>query len=171
MILHRYVLHVSIAAALVTVGCAKAPPPTAPPALPPITIAAPVEARVRATMTIAASADTNPDANGRPSPVVVRVYQLRSDNAFTNTEFFPLFDDDQKTLGQELISVNEYTLAPADKQSIDISVAGETRFVGVVAAFRDIRNAQWRGIVPAPREGLTVAVERARVVVTPVAGK
>ena len=44
--------------------CGKGPKPAAP--------LAPVSAR----MTIAASADANPDASGRPSPVVVRVYQV-----------------------------------------------------------------------------------------------
>jgi len=38
------------------------------------------------------------------------------------------------------------------------------RFVGVVAAYRDIRNAQWRVVVPAPlKNGTTLSVERARV--------
>ena len=34
-------------------------------------------------LALQASADTNPDASGRPSPVVVRVYQLKNDAAFT----------------------------------------------------------------------------------------
>lgn len=121
-------------------------------------------------MTIAASADVNPDASGRPSPVVVRVYQLRTDAAFSTAEFFALFDEEQKVLGQELISRDEFMIGPTEKRTIDISLAGETRFVGAVAAFRDIRNAQWRSIVAAPGGGLTVAIERARVVLTP-AGK
>jgi type VI secretion system VasD/TssJ family lipoprotein len=56
-----------------------------------------------------------------------------------------------------------------ERQALDITVAGETRFVGAIAAFRDIRNAQWRSIVPAPRGGLTVSVERARVVLAATA--
>ena len=162
-----------VAAAVVQVSCGKAPPvaPPAPPAVPPIslTIAAPEDAKIKASMVLAASADTNPDASGRPSPIVIRVYQLRTDAAFTNADFFALFDDDQKVLGPELISRNEFMLAPMERQTLDITVAGETRFVGAIAAFRDIRNAQWRSIVPAPRTGLTVSVERARVVLAAAA--
>jgi predicted component of type VI protein secretion system len=33
-----------------------------------------------------------------------------------------------------------------------------------VAAFRDIRNAEWRVLVPVTRKGLTVDVGRSRVV-------
>jgi type VI secretion system protein VasD len=159
---HRpYLLAWTVVGVLAAAACAKAPPPAPPPS---ITIAAPPDARVKAPMTLAASADTNPDGTGRPSPVVVRVYQLRTDAAFTGADFFQLFDDEQKVLGAELISRDEFVLAPAERRTLDVTVSGETRYVGVVAAFRDIRNAQWRGLVPAPRKGLTVTVERARIV-------
>jgi type VI secretion system protein VasD len=144
-------------------GCGKAPPQPVPPA---ITIAAPVDAKVKAPLTLAASADSNPDATGRPSPVVVRVYQLKTDGAFAGADFFALFEDDQKVLGPELISRDEFVLAPAEQRMLDVTVSGETRYVGAIAAFRDIRNAQWRVLVPASSKGLTVAVERARIVLT-----
>lgn len=146
-------------------GCGKAPP--APPAADaPITIAARPEALAPARMTLAAAADANPDGTGRPSPIVVRVYQLRSDAAFSRAEFVDLFDDEQMVLGPELITRDEYTLVPAERQIIAVSVQEETRFVGAIAAFRDIRNAQWRAVVPAPRQGLDVSVERARIVLS-----
>jgi len=160
--------HLFVCASVVMVAaaaCAKAPPP----ALPPITIAAPPETKTKSAMTLAASADTNPDANGRPSPVVVRVYQLKTDAAFKGAEFFALYDDDQKVLGPELISRDEFVLAPSEKKTINVAVSKETRFVGALAAFRDIRNAQWRGLVVAPqRSSLNVAVERARIVLSVV---
>ena len=164
----RYALVQALAAMLAAGACAKAPPPPALPALPPITIAAPAETKTKSAMVLAASADTNPDATGRPSPVVVRVYQLKTDAAFKGADFFALFDDDMKVLGPELISRDEYVLAPAERKTIDVVVSGDTRFVGALAAFRDIRNAQWRGLVPAPRAGLNVTIERARVVVSAV---
>jgi type VI secretion system protein VasD len=149
----------------VAAGCAKAPPPAPPPQIP-LTITAAPEAKIKAPMTIAVSADVNPDSSGRPSPVVVRVYQLRTDAAFRSADFFALFEDDQKALGPELISRDEFTMAPSERKTMDVTVSGETRFVGAIAAFRDIRNAQWRVLVPATTKGLDVAVERARVVMT-----
>jgi type VI secretion system protein VasD len=149
-------------AVLLAAGCAKAPP--APPAM---TIAAGANASRRASMTIAAAADVNPDVNGRPSPIVVRIYQLRTDAAFGKAEFFALFDDEQKILGEELISRDEFMVAPGEKRTLDIALAGETRFVAALAAFRDIRNAQWRGILETPKGGVTVGIERAGVALTP----
>ena len=164
---------VVIALAAGTAACFRgkpalpAPAPAAPPAVPTsITITAPPEAKIKAAMTVAAGPDANPDSAGRPSPVVVRVYQLRTDAAFSKAEFFTLFDDDQKALGQELISRDEFVLAPSEKRTLDVSVASETRFVAAIAAFRDIRNAQWRAVIPASRGALSVVVERARVVLS-----
>lgn len=131
-----------------------------------MTIAAAGDAKIKAPMTISVSEDANPDSNGRPSPVVVRVYQLKTDAAFTASEFFPLFDDEQKVLGPELISRDEFVLAPAERRTIDVALSGETRYVGAIAAFRDIRNSEWRVLVPAPRNGLTVAVEKDRIVLS-----
>ena len=154
----------ALAALLAAAGGAKAPPP---PTLPPITIAAPPEARTKSAMTLIANADTNPDRNGRPSPIVVRVYQLKTDAAFNGADFFALYDDDQKVLGAELITRDEYVLNPSDRKTIDVSVSRDARFIGALAAFRD-RNAESRALVPAPRGGLNVTIERARIVVSAV---
>ena len=142
----------TFAAILVMVSCASAPPKPS-----------------KAKVTLAASADSNPDSGGRASPVVVRVYQLKTDAVFTGADFFALFDDDQKVLGQELIGRDEFVVAPSEKRTVEVAVAKTARFVGVVAAFRDIRNSQWRVVVPAPlkKDDMTVAVERARVTFTP----
>jgi type VI secretion system protein VasD len=139
-------------AAVTLAGCGKSP----------IVLARPKPAT--SPLLISASADTNPDANGRPSPVVVRVYQLKTDDAFVNAEFFPLFDDDMKVLGPALISRDEYVLAPAEHRMVEVAVADDAKFLGAVAAFRDIRNTEWRVLVPVTRKGLNVAVERTRVV-------
>jgi len=148
-------------------ACGKTPP-VAPPALPPsITIMAPPDTKVTASMSLRASADVNPNDTGRPSPVVVRVYQLRTDTLFAAADYNALFGDDQKALGQELVSRDEITLGPSESESRPIVLAGDTRFVGVFAAFRNDRNSQWRALIPVPKKGFTVAVERARIALSP----
>jgi type VI secretion system protein VasD len=138
----------AFAGLLVMSACASSPPKPA-----------------RTRLTIAATPDTNPDATGRPSPVVVRVYQLKADTAFTGADFFALYDDEMKVLGAELIGRNEYVLAPSERRTLELDVSADARFVGIVAAYRDIRNAQWRTVVQAPlrRDEVTINVERARV--------
>jgi type VI secretion system protein VasD len=166
-------LRAAVCAAALTVACAKASPPAAPAApapapapAPALTIAAPSDAPTSTPMTLLVAADVNPNASGRPSPIVVRVYQLRTDGRFGAAEFEPLYADDRAALGEELISRDEFVLEPAEKRVVNVDVAAATRYVGVVAAYRDIRNAQWRGLLEAPRKGFTVAVERTRVQVS-----
>jgi type VI secretion system protein VasD len=145
----------------------KATPPAQP--VPPQVVLpppAPAPEPYRARITLAASADVNPDATGRPSPIVVRIYQLKSDAAFGGADYFPLFDDEQKVLGSDLITRREYVMAPAEQRVIELDIDLDARFVGVLAAFRDIRNAEWRALVPAARKDLTVAIGRARAGLT-----
>lgn len=108
----------------------------------------------KARMTVIAQSDVNPDAGGRPSPVVVRVYQLQQDAKFANADFFALFDDEQQALGADLLARDEVTLAPGERKEVQVDVKGEAKFVGAVAAYRDIRNSQWRAVQPAPKKGL-----------------
>ena len=123
----------------------------------------------KATVALSAAADVNPDATGKPSPVIVRVYQLKGDTAFSGADFFALFDDDMKVLGPELIGREEYVLTPSEKRTVELAVLKTAKFVGVIAAFRDIRNSQWRVLVPAPlkKNNVTLSVERARVQLAP----
>jgi type VI secretion system protein VasD len=127
---------------------------------------------VKAHMTVTARADVNPDAMGRPSPIIVRVYQLKDDAAFSGADFFAVFDQEQATLGPSLIGREEFAMAPGAEQSLEYPVSQDASFVGVVAAFRDIRNAEWRVLKPAPHKALkdvvkkntvSVVVERSRV--------
>lgn len=129
----------------------------------------------KARMTVSAQADVNPDADGRASPVVVRVYQLQQDAKFANADFFALFDDEAQALGADLLARDEVTLAPGERKEVQVDVKGEAKFVGAIAAYRDIRNSQWRALKPAPKKGLLdvikkdgvqVDVARAKVSVT-----
>jgi type VI secretion system protein VasD len=124
-------------------------------------------AKVKIPMTVAARADANPDSTGQPSSVVVRVYQLKSDGVFSRSEFFPLFDDDQKALGADFVSRQEFVLSPAENRNLDITLDDDAQFVGAIAAFRDIRNTQWRVTARTPLRGLTIIVERARLLAIP----
>jgi type VI secretion system protein VasD len=157
-----------LAAAAIAIACGKAPPLPPPAAPPPLTIAAPPEASVKASLTIAVAGDANPDRNGRPSQVIVRIYQLRTDSAFAAADLLPLYDDEKAILGPELISRDEFVLQPADSRTIDVAVSKETRFIGAIVPFRDDRNAQWRALLPVTKGGVKVDVGRASVMLSAV---
>ena len=66
---------------------------------------------------ILASFEINPDANGRPSPLVVRIYELKSISAFNDADFFKLYDEEVATLGGDLLSREEFELTPGESKS------------------------------------------------------
>jgi type VI secretion system protein VasD len=115
---------------------------------------------VKARLSIEAAADANPDSAGRPSPVVVRIYQLKDDAAFGNADFFAIFDQEDATLAGVLVGREEFMLAPGDQRKAEFAVSRDAKFVAVAAAFRDIRNSQWRVLQPAPKKGLTNIVKK-----------
>lgn len=92
---------------------------------------------------IDADSGVNPGETGEPSPVVVRIYELRGIKAFSNANYFD-FDDDTKLLGADLIASREYEMTPGSQQVYDSSISPEAAYVGVIAGFRDIQSAQWR---------------------------
>lgn len=132
-----------------TAGCGSAAPPL-------------VEGSIKADPT------TNPDLHGRPSPVVVRVYELKSLEAFNNADFFSLFEKESETLGSELVGREQYDLRPAETRPYKRQLQPDTKFIGVVAAFRDLENSRWRQAAPVPVKRavtLTVGIEARAVTV------
>ncbi len=94
--------------------------------------------------------NVNPDRAGRPSPIVVRVYELKSVAAFNGADFFSLFDNEQATLSSELVGREEFQLQPAETRQYRRQLQPDTKFIGVVGAFRDLDQARWRQSVPVP---------------------
>lgn len=105
----------------------------------------------------------NPDNNDRPSPLVIRVYELSARNAFQNSDFFNLYDDAERTLGDDLLSVEDIVVRPGKVHKHPMSLNKETRYIGIMAAFRDIQNAQWRVLAEADPRGydkLDIRIDR-----------
>ena len=96
---------------------------------------------------ITAVADLNPDGNGRPSPVVVRVYELKTLSNFENADFYALYDEEAATLGADLVARDELEIRPGDERRYERTADPTTHYLGVIAAFRDLENARWRASV------------------------
>ena len=125
-------LATSALVALLIAGCAAAPKPVP---------------QTEVTGVLQASANVNPSVSKRPSPLLVRVYELKSATAFNNADFISLYQRDQAELGVEMVGREEVTLNPGDSRPISKMSAPETRFVGVFAAYRDLDHAKWRGVL------------------------
>ena len=107
---------------------------------------------------MAVETDANRGPGGQALPIVVRLYELKAQGAFSSADFFSLYDRESETLGGELISREEVTLAPGQTRKIQKNLNPETRYLGVLGAFRDIDHAAWRALVPIT-EGRDNAIE------------
>lgn len=108
---------------------------------------------------IVAAAQLNPTAARQPRPLVVRIYELKSTAAFATADFMSLYQGDQAAIGAEMVSREEMTLQPGQTIPYKKTLSPDTRFIGVVAAYRDLEHATWRTVVavqPAQEQKLTI---------------
>jgi type VI secretion system protein VasD len=94
-----------------------------------------------------ASAQVNPDARKRPSPVVVRVYELKSRTQFDATDFISLFERDKDVLGGDLVARDEFVMRPGESKDIKKQPAPETKFLAVLVGFRDLEKSRSRAVI------------------------
>ena len=128
------------------IGCGGDDPPP-PPAPPPPKIV---------NLTVKAAANVNPNGAGLPSPVVVRIYQLTGVTGFAETDFFELQDDAAGALGDELVGSELFVLAPGGVEVYARELGDDVRFVGIIAAFRDLGAGKWRSFHAVPPAATTL---------------
>lgn len=104
--------------------------------------------------------NVNPDGTNRPSPVVVRVYELSSAETFRSAGFFDLYDEPRAVLERDLLSMSELVVRPGLVQMQPMQLNRKTRYIGVVVAFQNIEDAQWKLVLDArPRAYQTMNIE------------
>lgn len=104
---------------------------------------------------LTASDQLNPDLHGRPSPVVLRLIELKHPVAFENADFFSLYERAKESLSPDLVTSEELELRPGQSIELKLSIESTSRYVGVLAAYRDLAQARWRYVVPVTPMGLT----------------
>jgi type VI secretion system protein VasD len=123
-------LAAAVCAASTLIGCAGGPPKPA-----------------QVSGTVQASPQLNPSTTRRPSPLLVRMYELKSVAVFNAADFISLYQRDQAELGTDLIAKEEFVLGPGETKLFTKTLSPDTRFLGVIGAFRDVEHAKWRSSV------------------------
>ncbi|UZE97334.1 type VI secretion system lipoprotein TssJ [Alkalimarinus alittae] len=97
---------------------------------------------------LTASGDLNPDISGRPSPLVVRLYELKAPSIFENADFYSLYDYGKETLGPDFVEMEELTLKPGEQLKMKLALQNDTNYIAILGAYRDMNGANWRRIIP-----------------------
>ncbi|PHN26112.1 type VI secretion system lipoprotein TssJ [Pseudomonas sp. ICMP 460] len=108
-------------------------------------------------LTLTASEQLNPDLNGRPSPVVVQLLELRHPVAFEHADFFSLYERAERALPQDWARSEELALRPGEHVAFKLRSEPHSRYVGVVAAYRDLPHVQWRWVLALTPQQVTRA--------------
>lgn len=98
--------------------------------------------------TIKTAANVNPNHEGRPSPVVVLLYELKGEKIFENADFFSLYNNGKQVLGADYISQQELELIPDRTATVHFPLSEEAEYIGVVAAFSNLEQTTWRAMAP-----------------------
>ncbi|MBT0571816.1 type VI secretion system lipoprotein TssJ [Curvibacter sp. CHRR-16] len=102
------------------------------------------------TLTIEATPGVNPDDSQRPSPIKVRVYELKDSNSFTEADYFSLEKNDKTVLAADLLAKDEFILRPGESKKIERKSNTQTTALGILAGYRDLPNAVWRAVYKLP---------------------
>jgi len=95
-----------------------------------------------------ARAMLNPDPLGRAYSVAVRVYQLKDPKRFQNATYDELLTNDKTVLAQDLQDNRGVVIYPGGSASLSQALKADTRYIGVVAFYRDAKSDNsWRLVV------------------------
>ncbi len=134
-------------------GCA---PPPKPPAI--------------LSLNIVGSTDQNPGATGTASSVAIRVYQLTATAKFERADVFALTEREAQTLGADSVGSQEFVISPSQQREVTLELKPMVQWVGAVALYRDIDNAQWRAVAPVATSGpsrLTLSIGKLAIKLQP----
>ncbi len=99
-------------------------------------------------LTLNGSEQLNPDLNGRPSPIVLRLIELKHPVSFETADFFSLYQRPKEILSPDMVVLEELELRPGERREMKLSVQPGSRYVGVLAAYRDLPESNWRVVIP-----------------------
>ena len=115
---------------LFTASCAKVTPP----------------APTQVNITISTAGNLNPNAEGRSSPLVLRVYQLKSASGFQKMDFMTMFENDASALGSALLKRDDIFLTTNEARTFTFEAEVDTTAIGLMAVFSRYEQSQWKGV-------------------------
>lgn len=112
---------------------------------------------------IRAQENSNPNADNRPAPVVLRIYQLSSDEVFQRERFMTLWQQDQALLKEQLLArkVTE-PVYPGSRETLVMMLQPGTTHIGVLAGFSaaaQAKNKQIIAVIPLPVMQLSLSLD------------
>lgn len=116
---------------------------------------APVHEAVELELLFLAEKDMNPNLKGRPSPLAVRLFELKGTTLFEESDYFSLQTDAKTVLADELVSVlDSFVIRPGSRKEVRKAATPGTTVLGIIAGYRAIDGSTWQALhsLPMPPE-------------------
>jgi type VI secretion system protein VasD len=98
----------------------------------------------------------NPDENKRPSPVYVRVYELKSPTVFQKADFIDLYERDTAILGADFVNKQVLKpLTPGVNRTDNLVLKNGATNVGLYVEFSQYRGVTYKVNAPIVEHSLT----------------
>ena len=121
---------------------------------------------------VTATEDVNPDLQGRPSPIVLNVFELSSAESFNSLDYLGLTSNSGMALGADRLNGTQTVIAPGGFTALELQLDARTSAIGLVAGYRDIDNATWRRAVSiVPGETAEINVQLGQFQMTALAAE
>jgi type VI secretion system protein VasD len=122
------------AAGVWAAGCSSAPPPEEP---------EPCDIQI-VTLNIFAADNINPNENGNPRPVLVRLYQLKGEVRMENATYDEILLKDKETLEDDLAKMDEVEIFPNDLVEVKFERIKDASHLAGVALFHSPKGNSWK---------------------------
>jgi len=100
-------------------------------------------------LTFIVSADANRDDDKIPSPLVIKMYELKSPDMFEKSNFIDIFEQDSEILGADLIDKHRLKhLQPGEERMVRFVLDEKTKYVGLFAEFLMYKGAKYKLVIP-----------------------
>lgn len=116
------------------------------------------------TLKFIADANINPDEKGRPSPLIVRLYELKSPRQFERANFIDLFERERDVLGADLLGKQVIKpIKPGDQRKDQFVLNPDTHYVGLLAEFLQYKNARFKVLIPVTSKSVVTSSSTVRI--------
>jgi len=106
--------------------------------------------QLKLDLAIHAGGSLNPDDKGRASPVLVRLYELKTPSTFEQADYYTLESTDRTVLMQDLLARDEFILRPGEFRDVERKLNPDAQALGFLVGYRDLGKATWRTVYKLP---------------------
>ncbi len=96
------------------------------------------------TLNIYAADNINPNENGNPRPVVVRLYQLKNEVRMENATYDQVLLNDKAVLADDIMKMDELSIFPNDLVEVKFERIKEASVLAGVALFHGPKGSSWK---------------------------